>query len=595
MPFIGQVEDVNDPKGAHRVKVRCIGVHPAKKQGEDGVKTDELPWARVLMSTQFPQTSRIGAKHGLLAGSWVFGYFLDGEDCQDPMIVGVLTATAKSVGKFQKEDAKGRDGTLTQGDKPFDDLLASPDTQPNSALRTKDEPSKETKAPADPEGNAINMDHDLDAGNQSDGKKAMESLESYIRKNEENTDDTPQAQNTEVKQADALCGPEKHAQKDTESAVKRKIPPGKSRVQVDDVVYQRYTGKYLDMQGIMMQLTLELCNLMKSVLNSKRHLQNEKNREMIAKTVHNDGMDMDRDGKMIDEMDEKEQDMNDKFNSEFQENTIDKLCMMMMPMMNSMDKKKQEQQQQQQSGNQGQGQPNVSIGGGISDPSASCIAETIVNNVNVIGRHRYQSAASIRGGGVAGSGKEVGGAAPSCRLLAQVSEKKKEMHNSEGSKSSLSVTRNRVGRESIRQKKAARCSSWRQQAGQRAAESGRSSRRQGRGRRRRQWCRCLVVVPVVALVSSMDILQALPKVLLTMAPVAPTLVAQVHPTQTNSVTRPTLTQNPVRVTMVSPFPLVYHRTNPVPVTRTLGTVSLPLLSSLEEADNTIVRTNLDLR
>ena len=202
MPFIGQVEDVNDPKGAHRVKVRCIGVHPAKKQGEDGVKTDELPWARVLMSTQFPQTSRIGAKHGLLAGSWVFGYFLDGEDCQDPMVVGVLTATAKSVGKFQKEDVKGKDGTLTQGDKPFDDLLASPDTQPNSALRTKKEKSEKFEDQNDPSGDAVNMDYDLNEGEQDGGEKAMQSDEARIRQEEEQTVETPQGQRTVIVQAD---------------------------------------------------------------------------------------------------------------------------------------------------------------------------------------------------------------------------------------------------------------------------------------------------------------------------------------------------------------------------------------------------------
>ena len=102
MPFIGQVEDVNDPKGAHRVKVRCVGVHPADKTGEQGTSTEDLPWARVGMPVTHPQTSRIGAKHGLLAGSWVFGYFLDGEDCQDPLVMCTLTATAKSVGMDQK-------------------------------------------------------------------------------------------------------------------------------------------------------------------------------------------------------------------------------------------------------------------------------------------------------------------------------------------------------------------------------------------------------------------------------------------------------------------------------------------------------------
>ena len=46
-PFIGIVEDVNDPKHAGRVKVRCVGWHPADKDTEQGLKTEDLPWARV--------------------------------------------------------------------------------------------------------------------------------------------------------------------------------------------------------------------------------------------------------------------------------------------------------------------------------------------------------------------------------------------------------------------------------------------------------------------------------------------------------------------------------------------------------------------
>ena len=32
-PFIGVVEDVNDPKKAGRIKVRCVGWHPLEKKG----------------------------------------------------------------------------------------------------------------------------------------------------------------------------------------------------------------------------------------------------------------------------------------------------------------------------------------------------------------------------------------------------------------------------------------------------------------------------------------------------------------------------------------------------------------------------------
>ena len=35
VPFIGQVEDVNDPKHSNRVKVRIVGLHPNKKDKEE--------------------------------------------------------------------------------------------------------------------------------------------------------------------------------------------------------------------------------------------------------------------------------------------------------------------------------------------------------------------------------------------------------------------------------------------------------------------------------------------------------------------------------------------------------------------------------
>ena len=80
VPFIGVVEDVNDPKTSGRVKVRCVGWHPKQKKGgdeggEDGVTTDDLPWARVGMPVTHAQQSRIGGKHGLLPGCWVIGFF----------------------------------------------------------------------------------------------------------------------------------------------------------------------------------------------------------------------------------------------------------------------------------------------------------------------------------------------------------------------------------------------------------------------------------------------------------------------------------------------------------------------------------------
>ena len=80
VPFIGVVEDVNDPKTSGRVKVRCVGWHPKGKEGgEEGSEdttTEDLPWARVGMPVTHAQKSRIGGKW---SPAWLLGYwFLPG-------------------------------------------------------------------------------------------------------------------------------------------------------------------------------------------------------------------------------------------------------------------------------------------------------------------------------------------------------------------------------------------------------------------------------------------------------------------------------------------------------------------------------------
>ena len=99
IPFIGQVEDVNDPKRSGRVRVRCMGWHPAIKddtEEEDGLKTEDLPWAKVGMPTTMSMQGRTGGKHGLRVGSWVFGFFADGYDAQEPFILTSFPFTSKT-------------------------------------------------------------------------------------------------------------------------------------------------------------------------------------------------------------------------------------------------------------------------------------------------------------------------------------------------------------------------------------------------------------------------------------------------------------------------------------------------------------------
>lgn len=51
----------------------------------------DLPWALVMMPTTSSGQSGIGVnKHGLHPESWVVGFFADGDNCQQPIIIGTL-------------------------------------------------------------------------------------------------------------------------------------------------------------------------------------------------------------------------------------------------------------------------------------------------------------------------------------------------------------------------------------------------------------------------------------------------------------------------------------------------------------------------
>ena len=78
-----------DAKGfGERYRVRIMGYHTANA---DDIPDDELPWAYVM----YPVTAGGGGRGSsqnanLTQGTFVFGWFMDGEDAQLPVIMGVL-------------------------------------------------------------------------------------------------------------------------------------------------------------------------------------------------------------------------------------------------------------------------------------------------------------------------------------------------------------------------------------------------------------------------------------------------------------------------------------------------------------------------
>ena len=88
-----QLNQVGDAWG-NRVKVRIMGYHP---QNTVELKDEDLPWAQVLLSPQAGSGKANRAKSLRLSpGDSVVGFFLDGDDAQLPVIMGIFGSTAYS-------------------------------------------------------------------------------------------------------------------------------------------------------------------------------------------------------------------------------------------------------------------------------------------------------------------------------------------------------------------------------------------------------------------------------------------------------------------------------------------------------------------
>ena len=111
--FVGVVEDRQDPKHLGRVRVRCLGYHT-----EDLIKlpTSDLPWAHPMNPITSATVSGIGQTPlGVVEGTWVVGFFTDGSEAQQPMIMGTLPGVPSTL---PTKDAKYRFSRLCNANYP---------------------------------------------------------------------------------------------------------------------------------------------------------------------------------------------------------------------------------------------------------------------------------------------------------------------------------------------------------------------------------------------------------------------------------------------------------------------------------------------
>jgi hypothetical protein len=85
---VGVVENRFDPLFLGRCRVRWLGWHTKDKSD---LPTSALPWAFPLMPITSASQTGVGfSPTGPVEGSWVLGFFRDGENASDPIMLGTL-------------------------------------------------------------------------------------------------------------------------------------------------------------------------------------------------------------------------------------------------------------------------------------------------------------------------------------------------------------------------------------------------------------------------------------------------------------------------------------------------------------------------
>ena len=105
-----------------RLKVRIIGYHPADVTE---LKDEELPWAQVLLSPQGGSGKANRARSLRVSpGDVVMGFFLDGDDAQLPVILGLFASTGSPYGGDKEYESPFKPFTgYTSKIKPNSDFI----------------------------------------------------------------------------------------------------------------------------------------------------------------------------------------------------------------------------------------------------------------------------------------------------------------------------------------------------------------------------------------------------------------------------------------------------------------------------------------
>ena len=119
--WIGVVENRQDPEKLGRCKVRVFGYHTDSKEL---LPTKDLPWAVPIQPITSAATSGKGSSPlGPVEGTWVLGFYLDGEDMQQPAMLGTIATKAAGLAFTETQEI---DSTTNPSDGVIKDKNGEP-------------------------------------------------------------------------------------------------------------------------------------------------------------------------------------------------------------------------------------------------------------------------------------------------------------------------------------------------------------------------------------------------------------------------------------------------------------------------------------
>ena len=175
--------------------------------------------------------------------------------------------------------------------------------------------------------------------------------------------------------ADGLCGPMKHAKEDIQRNIEEKMPDAVSRFLYNDAVWDAVSGDYSSTNAALQELAQLICNLLKQPANAEKATKQEENRK---KQAEEQVAEPDRDGVDRTEKDKQASCKDDNMHAIYQETLIDVLCSIVMQLLQAMIN--EDSQDDDDDDDEG----SVGSGSTIQNPSAECLTDNLLNNMNII-------------------------------------------------------------------------------------------------------------------------------------------------------------------------------------------------------------------